>query len=61
MAPPIAHKILDASHKPVELRNAENTKNYTLNDHGSAHAQTHWELAAGNEYAQWTATTGETR
>lgn len=37
----------------------ESIEIYTFGDDGSLHTQTYWELADGNEYAQWTATTGE--
>jgi len=32
---------------------------YKFGDDGSLHTSTFWDLAAGNEYAQWTAATGE--
>lgn len=32
---------------------------YKFGDDGSLHTSTFWDLAAGNEYAQWTAETGE--
>jgi hypothetical protein len=37
----------------------ESIEVYRFGDDGSLHTQTFWELAAGNEYAQWTAETGE--
>jgi len=37
----------------------ESIEIYRFGDDGSLHTQTFWELAAGNEYAQWTAATGE--
>ena len=32
---------------------------YNFGDDGSLHTSTFWDLSAGNEYAQWTAETGE--
>ncbi|OBF60237.1 hypothetical protein A5787_19705 [Mycobacterium sp. 852002-50816_SCH5313054-b] len=32
---------------------------YKFGDDGSLHTSTFWDLSAGNEYAQWTAETGE--
>jgi len=37
----------------------ESIEIYAFADDGSLHTQTYWELADGNEYAQWTATTGD--
>ena len=38
----------------------ESIEVYEFRDDGSLHTKTFWELAEGNEYAQWTAETGET-
>ena len=37
----------------------ESIEVYEFRDDGSLHTKTFWELAQGNEYAQWTAATGE--
>ena len=37
----------------------ESIEIYQFRDDGSLHTSTFWELADGNEYAQWTASTGE--
>jgi SnoaL-like domain len=37
----------------------ESIEIYEFRDDGSLHTKTFWELADGNEYAQWTAETGE--
>jgi hypothetical protein len=38
----------------------ESIEIYAFGDDGSVHTSTFWPLSTGNEYAQWTAETGET-